>query len=113
MLSLCWVACHIEFYVCCTLGPPPPTPSEKAEYSLVSLSGLYILSNVAHADNTSVTYIVKLHTDETNTTSYFWVVSVCAYTVNRIDHAKSLGVSVSQPYSAVPMKCIIVLSQVN
>jgi len=87
-----------------TVGPPPPAPSEEAKYSLVSLSGLYKLSNVAHADNTSVTYIVKLHTDETNTTSYFWVVSVnIVYTVNRIDHVKCLCAISS--FSITTMQC--------
>ena len=57
------------------LDPPPLAPSEEATYALTSLTGLYSLSNVLHDDNSSITYVVQLTTNETNTTSYFWVVS--------------------------------------
>jgi len=57
------------------VGHPPPAPLEEATYSLASLTGLYNLRNVLYDDNSSVTYVVKLTTEEANATSYFWVVS--------------------------------------
>jgi len=57
------------------VGHPPPAPLEQATYSLAGSTGLYYLRNVLHEDNSSVTYIVKLTTEEANVTSYFWVVS--------------------------------------
>ena len=62
------------------LDLPPLAPSEEATYALTSLTGLYSLSNVLHDDNSSITYVVQLTTDVTNTTSYFWVVSSLGYT---------------------------------
>ena len=63
------------YYILYVVGHPPPAPLEEATYSLATLTGLYNLRNVLHDDNSSVNYIVRLTTEETSTTSYFWLVS--------------------------------------
>ncbi|XP_065897347.1 uncharacterized protein [Dysidea avara] len=50
-------------------GNPPPAPLDGATYSAVR-PGIYGITGAVN--NGNISYIVKLTTDATNTTSYFW-----------------------------------------
>ena len=59
---------------CFFLGNPPPAPLDGATYSAVR-PGIYGITGAVN--NGNISYIVKLTTDATNTTSYFW--QVCKF----------------------------------
>jgi len=74
-------------------GPLPPTPSDAATYSPVRFGSYLLNLPPESANDNTTTFIIKLTTIATNTTSFFWQVCtrsvyVCTKFLENCGHLK-------------------------